>query len=151
MVNVSIGPWPYYFLFCLYWLPIRWLRITVSKSPTNYIIQKTNSCWGSINAHFQNVKVTVSLALLLIKAAKMLVTHNSKHIPFQSHYLHYQKSLTLCWCSVKGGGDIDRILIANKCGQTSTMGICCSITLGFFTMQCPQSLTLYWCSVDAHF
>jgi len=94
-VNVRMGPWPYYFLFCLQWLAIGWLRITVSKSLVNYLIQTSTFLWGSIDAHSKNWELIVSLALLLIKAANMMVALNRKHIPFQSPYLHCQISLTL--------------------------------------------------------
>ena len=52
--------------------------------------QKAKFRWGSIDTDFQNGEVTVSLALLTVKAANMLVTRNRKHIQLQSPYLHYQ-------------------------------------------------------------
>jgi len=149
--NFGMGLWPYNFLFCQWWLAIRWLWITVSKSLTNYLIQKAKFGWGSIDAHFQNREVTVSPAHLMVNAANMLVTHNRKHILFQSPYLHYQISLTLCWHAVKGGRDIDTNHIANKGYQTSTIHTGRSTTLGLYNIQCLKLLTLFWCSGDAHF
>jgi len=148
-VIFRMGLWPCHILHCVQWLPIRLLWITAHKSLTNYLIYKTKNLWGSIDAHFQDGEVNMSLALLLIKAANMLVTHNSKHIPFQLPYLHYQKALTLCWWSVQGGNDVDTNYIAHIGGQTSIMGKCHSTTLGLYKMQHPKSLTLCWHSVDA--
>ena len=148
-INFRMGPWRYNFLFCQWRLAIPWLWITVSKSLTNYLIQKAKFRWGSMDDHFQNVKVTVPLALLMIKAATMFVIHNRKHIPFQSPKLHYQRSLTLCWHAVKGGSDIDTNHIANKGCQTSNIHTGRIATLGLYIMQCPKWLTLFWYSVDA--
>jgi hypothetical protein len=150
-VNFKMGLWPDNFLFCQWWLAICWLCITVNKSLTNYLIQKAKFRWDSIDAHFQNGEMTVPLALLMVKAANMLVTHNRKHIPFQSPYLHYQISLMLCWRTVKRDSDIDTNHIANTGCQTSTIHTGRSTTLGVYNMQCPKSLTLFWCSGDAHF
>jgi hypothetical protein len=104
-----------------------------------------------MDAHLQNVKVTVPLALLMVKAANMFVTHNRKHIPFQSPNLHCPWSLTLCWRADKGGSDIDIDHIANKGCQTSTIHTGRNATFGLYIMQCPKWLTLFWCSVDALF
>jgi len=104
--------------------------------------------WGSVS----NEEVTVCLAVLIAKAANMLVvTHNWKHIPFQSPYLQYQLSLTLSWCAVKGGSDIEKNHSANKDSHTSTMCTGHSTTLGFYNMQCPKLLMLFWCSGDGNF
>jgi len=125
-----MGLWLCHFLYWLQWLPIRLLRITVSNSLTKYLIYQTNDLWGSIDAHFRDGELNVLLPLLLIKAANMSVTHNSKHIPFQLLNWHYQKALMLCWWSVWDGSEIDTNHIANKGGQTLIMGKCRSISLG---------------------
>jgi hypothetical protein len=150
-VNFRMGPWPYHFLFCRSWRVICWLWITVSKSLTNYHIENPKICSDSMDAYFQNGEVTISLAHLMVKAANMLVTHNWKHIPFQSPYLHYQMSLTRCWCTVRGGSNIDTNHIANKGGQTSPISIGRSTNLGIYNMHCPKSLPLFWCSGDTPF
>jgi len=150
-VNFKMGPWPYNFLFCQWWLAISWLWITVSKSLTNYLIQKAKLHWGSIDAHFQNGEATVPLAILMVRAANMLVTHNRKHIPFQSPYLHYQISLMLCWHAVKGGGNIDTNHIAHKGYQTSTIHTGRGTTLQIYNMQCPKWLMLFWWCGDTDF
>jgi hypothetical protein len=85
----------------------------VSKSLTNYRIDKAKFRGGASDAYFQNGEVTVSLALLLIQPATMLVTHNRKHIPFQSPYLHYHISFMLCSRVVNSGSDINISHIAN--------------------------------------
>jgi len=151
MVNFRMGPWQYNFLFCQWYLAIRWLWRTVSKSLTNYLIQKAKFRWSSFDAHCQDGEVTVPLALLTVQAANMLVTHNRKHIPFQSPYLQYQISLTLCWRAVKGGSDIDSDHIANEGCQMSTIHTGRSTTLGLYNMQRPKLLMLFWCSGDAQF
>jgi hypothetical protein len=148
-INFRMGLWRYNFLFCEWWLAIPWLCKTVSKSLTNYLIQKAKFRWGSMDADFQNVKVTVPLALLMVKAANMLVTHNRKHIPLQSPKLHYQISSTLCWHAVEDGSDIDTNNIANTGCQTSTIYTGRIATLGLCIMQCPKWLMLFRCSVDA--
>ena len=141
---VRIGLWPCPLLYCLQWLPIHWLRVTASESLTNYRIYKTKNLWGSIDTQFQNGEVNVLLALLLIKAANMLVTHNSKYIPFQLPYLHYQNALTLCWCSFSGAVTSTLTILPTKAANTWIMGKCCSTALGLYKMQHPNSLTLGW-------
>jgi len=151
MVIFRTGLWLHNFLYCLKWLPISWWRITASRSLTNYLIRQMKTLWGSVDAHFQNAEVNASLTLLLIKAATMLVMHNSKHIAFKSPYLHYQKVMMLCWRSVQGGSDIDTHHNANEGSQTSIMGKCRSSTLGLYKMQCPKLSRLCWGSVDSDF
>jgi hypothetical protein len=60
--------------------------------------------WHSIDAHFQNVPVTVSISLLPVQAAHTLFMNNSKQISFQLTYLPQQISLTHCWRSVSECG-----------------------------------------------
>jgi len=121
----------------------------VSKSLTNYLVYKFQNHYHFCDDYFQNGAVTMSVALLLIKAAIILVTHECMHIPFQIPYLHYQKSLTLCWRSVSGGGNINTNHIIYKCSQTSIIGKCHSTAIGLYKMQRPNLLTLCWRSVDA--
>ena len=88
-----------YFLFGLERLPILWLWITVSKLLPNWPTLKTKNCWHSINAHYQNVAVTVSHSPLPIKADNMLIMNNSEPIASQLGYLQLQILLTLRWWS----------------------------------------------------
>jgi len=97
---VSIRQWLCRFLFCLSRLPIRWLCITASISPSNFLTAMTRNHWHSIDGHFQHVAVTVSVSVLPIKTAHSLVIHNSEQITVQFPHLQNQKSLTLSWCSV---------------------------------------------------
>jgi hypothetical protein len=144
-VDFRLGPWPYHFLFCLYWLAIRWVWITVSKSLTNHHIEKARFHGDSIDAHFQNGEVTVSIALLIIQAANNLL-----HLTESRSHSNHQISLTLCWHAVKGGSNMNITHIANIGGQTLTMRMGCSTTLGLYTMQHTKTLTLFSCSGDAH-
>jgi hypothetical protein len=49
-----------------------------------------------IEAHFQNVAVTMPISLLPTKAADTLLMDNSEQHTFQLTYKHYTKLLTLC-------------------------------------------------------
>jgi len=62
------------------------------------------NCWRSIDAHFQNVAVTVSLSLLAIKAANTLIMDNSEQIASQLSHLQVQKLLTFRWHSFSEWG-----------------------------------------------
>ena len=95
---------PCRFLFCPSRLPICWLWIPASKWHPNGLTYKIKNCWRSVDAHFQNVAVTVSISLLPIKAAHTLVMDNSQQIGFQLTYLPQKISLRLCWRSVSECG-----------------------------------------------
>jgi hypothetical protein len=58
---------------------------------------------------------------LLIQAANLLVTYNSKLIPFQLCYLHYQNKLTLGWHSVTGCYELHTPHRVNQVDQISIM------------------------------
>jgi len=64
----------------------------------------TKKRWCSIDAHFQNGAVTVSLSLLLIKAANTLVIHNSEQIASHLSYLQHWELLMLRWRSFSEWG-----------------------------------------------
>jgi len=72
-----------------------------------------------MDADLQNVTGTVLVALLLLKAAYMVVTHNSEHIPFQLRFLQYQQSLTVdaVLTLIPRSTDIDSNHIAQNCGH----------------------------------
>jgi hypothetical protein len=65
---------------------------------------KTKNGWWSVDAHFQNGAVSVSL--LLIKAANLLEMHNGELITLQIPYLQEQKSVTLWWYSFISSGSV---------------------------------------------
>jgi len=91
----------------LFWpprLPICWLWIPASKWHYNVLTYKIKNCWCSVDAHFQNVAVTVSISLLPIMAAHTLVIDNSEQISSQLTYLPQIISLTLHWRSVSECG-----------------------------------------------
>ena len=58
----------------------------------------------TVDTHFQNVAVTVSISLLPIKAAHTLIMDNSEQIGFQLTYLPQIILLTLRWRSVSECG-----------------------------------------------
>jgi len=126
-------------------MPISWLWITASKSHTNYLVYMIHNLWCFCEAYFQNRPVTISVALLLINAGYILVTHNWMDIPLQLPCLHYQESLTLCWCSVSGGCDINTNHIVYNGGQTSIIDKCRRTALDYTTC----SIQNCWRSVDA--
>jgi len=90
-----LGMGPCRVLFCPSRLPICSLWIPASKWHPNGLTYKIKNRWRSIDAHFQNVAVTVSIPLLPIKAAQALVMDNSEQIGFQWTYLPQNISLTL--------------------------------------------------------
>jgi len=98
------GMGPCRFLFCPSRLPICWLWIPASKWHPNGLTFKIKNCWRSIDAHFQNMAVTLLISLLPTKAAHTLVMDNSKQIGFQLTYLPQKISLTLRWRSVSECG-----------------------------------------------
>ena len=95
-----MGRWPCCCLFCRLKRPICRLCITATKSPFTDCTYKTKHPWCSVDAHFQNVAVTVSLSILLITAVNTLVMYNSVQITAQLCYLQDQRSLTLHWRSL---------------------------------------------------
>jgi len=74
---------------------MHWLWITVSKSHPDWLTYKTKNRWLSVDSHFRNAAVTVSISLLPIKAADTLVMDNSEQIAFQLPYLQNTELLTL--------------------------------------------------------
>jgi len=95
---------PYRFLFCPWRQPICWLWLPVSKWHPNGLTYTIKNRWCSVDAHFQNVAVTVSISLLPIKAAHILVMDNSDQIGFQLTYLALKISLRLRWRAVSECG-----------------------------------------------
>ena len=55
---------------------------------SEYTKYKAKNCSRSVDAHFQNGAVTVSVFFLPIKVANTLVMHNSKQISFPLLYLN---------------------------------------------------------------
>jgi len=95
---------PCHFLFCPSRLPLCWLWIPASKWHSNGLTYKIKNRWRSIDAHFQNVALTLSISLLPIKAVHTLVMDNSEQIGFQLTYLPQKILLTLHWRSVSECG-----------------------------------------------
>jgi hypothetical protein len=62
------------------------------------------NCGHSIDAHFPNVVVTLSISLFPIMAANTLVMDNRKQIASQLNYFQHQKSCTLRWRSFSDCG-----------------------------------------------
>jgi len=128
-------------------LPICRLCITVAKSPFNYCNYKTKHHWGSVDAHCQNVVVTVLLSVLPKKAANALDMHNRDQITAQLSYFQDRKSLTLCCRSllVVAASSIWIFLI--EAANTLIIGSSQPTTDGFCKFQEQKSLTLRWPSV----
>ena len=99
-----LGIGPCHCLFCPSRLPVCWLWIPASKWHSNGLTYKIKNCWCCVDAHFQNVAVTVSISLLPIMAAHTLVIDNSEQISSQLTYLPQIISLTLHWRSVSECG-----------------------------------------------
>jgi hypothetical protein len=99
-----LGMGPCHFLFCPSRLPVCWLWIPASKWHSNGLTYKIKNHWRSVDAHFQNVAVTVSIFLLPIKAAHTLIMDNSEQIGLQLTYLPQIILLTLRWRSVSECG-----------------------------------------------
>jgi hypothetical protein len=71
------------------------LWVNVAEQPFDYVRFKIINRLHSIDTHFPTVVVTVSFSLLAIKAAIMLVMHDSMQIAFQVQYFQDTKLLTL--------------------------------------------------------
>jgi hypothetical protein len=99
-----LGMGPCRVLFCPSRLPICWLWIPASKWHPNVLTNKIKNRWRSVDTHFQNVAVTVSISLLPLKASHTLVMDNSEQIGFQLTYLPQKMLLTLRWGSVSECG-----------------------------------------------
>jgi hypothetical protein len=98
-----MGQWLYSVLFCLSRLPIQPLCWKEIQLLNNYHSYKTKNCWRSVDPHFQNGAVTMSLAVLPIKAVSTTVMLDSDEITSQLRYLQDQKSLKLRWHSFYHG------------------------------------------------
>jgi len=101
LLILRMGQWPCYSLCCLFKLLISRLCISSTKSPFNYRTYKNKNRWCSVDAHFQSVAVILSVSLLPMKAANMLVMHNSEQISAQIPYLQDRKLLMLRWHSIE--------------------------------------------------
>jgi hypothetical protein len=79
---------------------------------------KTKNCWHSIDAHFQNGAGSVSLSLVLIKAAYTSFMNVCIQLPLRLPKIQDQKSLTCHWLSFPGWGRERFALVSNyKGGQ----------------------------------
>jgi len=84
------------FVFPQRWsIPHLWMSAT--NPQLDYPRCKAKNHWHSIDTHFQNGAVKVTLALVAIMAANTLVMHNSDQITLQLPYLQFNKSWILCW------------------------------------------------------
>jgi len=99
-----LGMGPCRVLFCPSRLPICWLWIPASKWHPNGLTHKIKNRWHSVDAHFPNVAVTMSISLVPIQASHTLVMDNSEQIGVQLTYLPQNISLPLRWCSVSECG-----------------------------------------------
>jgi len=117
--------WLCRFVFCLYRLPIRWLCVFATKLNLNYLTYMTKICWGSVDTHFQNGAVTVSLTLLPIKASNMMVMWISDQVDLELPYLHDRKSETLLWHSFSEWGS-DRVAFFLAYKGCQNVGHLCS-------------------------
>ena len=115
MLIFRMRQWPCGVPFRLSKLPIRWLFIFATKFNGNYLPYMTKIRWRSIDAHFQNGAVTVSLCGFPIKTAKTLILNGRSQISTELPYLQFQKSLTFHWRTFSEW-DSDRVAIcfANK-------------------------------------
>ena len=68
------------------------------------LVTKSKNSGRSVDHHFQNGAVTVSLSLSPVIAANTLVMHTSKQIASQVTYLQDKQSLTLRWHSFSAWG-----------------------------------------------
>jgi len=85
--------------FCIWRQPEPHWWVIATNHDLRYPRCKAKIHWGSIDAHFQNGAVTVTLCLSPIEAANMMVMHNSDQITFQLPFKHDYKMLTLRWGS----------------------------------------------------
>ena len=99
-----LGMGPCHFLFCPSRPPVCWLWRPASKWHSNGVTYKIKNRWRSVDVHFWNVAVTVSISPLPIMAADTLVMDNSEQIGFQLTYLPQIILLTLRWCSISECG-----------------------------------------------
>ena len=112
---VRMAPWLGNFLFCAYWVAIRWLLIAVSKSLTNYLIYKTKNWGGSIDTWGV---VVLTQTILPIKAANMSNISKCRSTALGLCKMQHTKSLTLCWRSFSDWGcDHVAISFAHNGGQ----------------------------------
>jgi len=65
---------------------------------------KAANRWCSVDAHFQNGAVTMSISLLPVKATNTSVTCSSDQVTFRLHHLQDQKSWLPGWHSFLGCG-----------------------------------------------
>jgi len=98
---IRMAPWLYHFLFCAYWVAICWLWIAASKSLTNYLIYKTNTCGGSIETWGV---AALTQTILPIKAANTSIMGQWRSTSLGLYKMQHPKSLTLCWRSFSNWG-----------------------------------------------
>jgi len=110
-----MGQWPCRVPLCLLKLPMRWLCIFATELNGIYHTYMTKIRWRSVDTHFHNGAVTVSLSVFPIKTANTFILNGRSQISTELPYLQDQKSLTLRWRSFSEW-DSDRVAIcfANK-------------------------------------
>jgi len=64
-------------------LPIHWVCITSTKSCFNYLTNKTNNHWCSINIHLQEIVAMTTILSSCITPAKTLIKKNEVQITFE--------------------------------------------------------------------
>jgi hypothetical protein len=140
-------PWQCHFLFCAYWVAIRWLWIAASKSRTNNLIYKTKNCGHSIDAWgiaaLTQTILPTRLPILSLWVNAIAQPMDYTRCNTQNH-----------WNSVDAQfptGDVTMSLshLFRMAANTLIRGKCRSTALGLHKMQYPKLFTLCWHSVDA--
>jgi len=85
-------------------MPTHRLCVFTTKSRFDYPTYRTKNRWPSVDAHFQDVAVSVFLTLLPIKDTNTLIMCIHYQVTFLLPDLQDQKSLTLCWHSFSRWG-----------------------------------------------
>jgi len=73
-------------------------------SRCDYQCWKAKNHWCSVDAHFHEGALSVSLSFFLIKVANMLIIYRNDHIAFKLPDLQDETSLTHCWCWISEWG-----------------------------------------------
>ena len=112
--SIRMAPWVCYILFWAYGVAIHWLWIAVCKSLTNYLIYKTKTCGGSIDAWGV---AALTQTILPIKAANTLIMGKCHSTALGLYKMQHTKSLMLCWhsCSDWGSDHVAIYFAHNGC------------------------------------
>jgi len=100
----KIGQEAYSSHLCLWRQSILLLYMTTTNSHFTYLTYRTNNCWRSIDAHFQNGAVSLSPALLRINAVIISFLNVCGQLPLRLPTMQDHNSLTRRWLSFWGWG-----------------------------------------------